>query len=153
NVLLGWIAPQPVYAMSADNPKAALGGARVAIVATGQSQGPAFQLQVLSPPERTISIVVPDGLVVQALREPGPPATSRAPALASVQTLRGYCLNFAKLPPLPGLQYRIGNQALQEQYAPIARVIRAANNLAADLRLHADTEPAAYADSITQLAI
>jgi hypothetical protein len=169
--VLGWITPRPIAVSprqqipdafrapgpskgpAFSNQKAdALAGARVAIVAADRSTRLVFQLRVLNAPGQTVPVSVPDGLVLQPLKDPARavkgPAGGGGPAL-----INGYCLNFAKLPPQAGMQYRVADHAVQEQYAPIARIMRASNTLAADGRLHPDTNPIAYADSITQLSI
>jgi hypothetical protein len=149
--LFGWIAPQPVYAATID--KADLHGLRVALVATGQSQGRAIELRVLNPPDRAMSITIPDGLVLEPLKDPLVAPKALASASVPAEALIGYCVNFAKLPPVAGQQYRIGEASVQKEYAPAARVIRAADKLSKEGLLHADTERTAYENSITQLAI
>jgi hypothetical protein len=62
-------------------------------------------------------------------------------------------LNFAKLPPQAGMLFRVADQALQTKYSPILRILDAGDALAKAGRLHPDTDPKAYTDSITQLSI
>jgi len=172
--VLGWITPAQVFATAPGhqllgalterhanegpafgNQKAdGLAGLRVVIVAAGRSTKLMFQLRVVNPFGEAVPIDVPDGLVLQPLKDPAPVVRGSAGSeRATPALIDGYCLNFAKLPPQEGLQYRIADRLVQEQYAPIARIMRASRTLAAEGRLHADTDANAYADSIEQLSI
>jgi hypothetical protein len=126
----------------------------VSIVSTGNSSGEAFQLQVRDPSGQTRTASVPEGTVLVPT-EPGSekPAASRGTAGMLTQQLSGFCLQFAKLPPAAGMVYKIASPAMQQNFAPLKQILQAGRTLAEKGKLHPDSEPNAYADSIRQYAV
>ena len=128
------------------------------LVATGTSSGDFFRLQGLDDLglREGDSISIPDGLVLQPLKGKVQQAVRTAiekqlpvPGLA----LEAYCLDFVKLPPLPGQLYRVAEEKLQQQFAPVTRVLQAARRLTEKGALHPDSNPAGYAQSIKQWSL
>lgn len=126
----------------------------VSIVSTGNSSGEAFQLQVRDPSGQTRTASVPEGTVLVPT-QPGSekPAASRGTGGMLTQQLSGFCLQFAKLPPAVGMVYKIASPAMQQNFAPLKQVLAAGRALAEKGKLHPDSEPNAYADSIRQYAV
>jgi hypothetical protein len=126
----------------------------VSIVSTGNSSGEAFQLQVRDPSGRTKTASLPEGTVLVPTN-PGSekPAAARGTAGLLTQQMSGFCLQFAKLPPAAGMVYKIASPAMQQNFAPLKQVLQAGRVLAEKGKLHPDSEPNAYADSIRQYAV
>ena len=127
--------------------------ASLSLVATGTSAGDFFRLQGL---EQLGPMSIPDGLVVQPLKGKIQEAARKAVEKnLPVQglALEGYCLDFVKLPPAPGQLYRVADEHLQQQFAPMTRVLQAARQLAEKRGLHPDSDPAAYLDFIKQWSL
>jgi hypothetical protein len=126
----------------------------VSVVSTGNSSGEAFQLQVRDPSGQVKTASLPEGTVLVPT-EPGKekPAASRGTAGMMTQQLSGFCLQFAKLPPAAGMVYKIASPAMQQNFAPLKQVLQAGRTLAEKGKLHPDSEPNAYADSIRQYAV
>lgn len=126
----------------------------VAIVATGVTSGQAFELQVSNRSGVKRRLRAPDGLVLQPLKEELKNlAGTAAQSVARKYPLAGYCLEFAKLPPKPGTLFRIADQALQDRFKPVGRILRVTRELAESGGLHPDTEVGAYLTSIKQFAV
>jgi hypothetical protein len=142
------------FAMGAPGQGGQGGTPDVSIVSTGNSSGEAFQLQVRDPSGQTRTASVPEGTVLVAT-EPGSekPAASRGTAGMLTQQLSGFCLQFAKLPPAAGMVYKIASPAMQQNFAPLKQILQAGRTLAEKGKLHPDSEPNAYADSIRQYAV
>lgn len=131
-----------------------LGDLVVSIVATGNTSGEAFQLQVVNRSGVKRKLFAPDGLALQPLKEGlKNPLQSVAGNLVRKHPILGYCLEFLKLPPKPGTLYRIADQAVQERFKPVARILNATRELARTGGLHPDTDIGAYLTSIKQYAI
>lgn len=101
-----------------------------------------------------------DGLVVEPLqltdgakRELEKRLTDLAARNPVTTTLTGYCLQFLRNPPTAGQLFRIASGELQEEFAPVRRLMRAADRVRAADLLNPDSDPAGYLDSITQWAI
>jgi hypothetical protein len=124
------------------------------IVANGKSSGEAFELQVIDPTGKVKQIAMPEGVVLAPLRTvPAKSAAVKTVGNMLTKQLTAYCLDFAKLPPEPGMLYRIAPQALQEKFKPIRSVLQAGRELAAGGRLHPDSDPQEYANDIRQYAL
>jgi hypothetical protein len=135
-------------------PAAASDEVSFSIVANGKSSGQAFELQVIDPTGKVRQIAMPEGVVLQPLRA----ATTKSAEVRTVgnlltRPLTAYCLDFAKLPPEPGMLYRIAPQALQDKFKPIRSVLRAGRELAENGLLHPDSDPEEYANDIRQYAL
>jgi hypothetical protein len=128
---------------------------RYSLVANGNSSGEAFELQVFDPSGRLTNVELPEGLVVEPL-QPGsakPVAETAKGAKLLTKTLTAYCANYAKLPPKPGMLYRIAPQSVQDQFAPMRYVLQAGREAEAAGKFHPDSDAAAYNDSIRQYAL
>ncbi len=126
----------------------------ISLVSNGNSSGEAFQLQVRDPSGRTRRVALPEGIVLEPTK-PGSakPAAARGSSGVITQQLGAFCLQFLKLPPAAGMIYRVADQALQEKYKPLRAVLEAGRKLGASGRLHPDSNPKAYIDSIRQYAL
>jgi hypothetical protein len=125
----------------------------VSLVATGGSTGPVLRLQVVNHTGTPLSLGAPEGLVLQPLKQAAQSAVQKLDERLTTQSLNSYCLDFAKLPPAAGTLYRVADQALQQHFAPIRNILRAGPALAAEGRLHPDSDPAAYLDATKQWAV
>ena len=135
------------------DPSAGPGAVTASIVATGGSTGQAFELQVRNPTGTPVTIDEPDGLVLQPLKQLAKTASQKLAGDLQSQALSGYCLDFAKLPPSAGTLFKVADQAIQQQYAPMKNILQAARKLTEAGRLHPDSDPTAYGDAIRQWAI
>jgi hypothetical protein len=126
----------------------------VSLVSTGVSSGEAFQLQVRDPSGQVKQVALPEGVVMEPVK-PGAakPAASKGTAGLLTQQVGAFCLQFAKLPPEAGMVYRIASPLMQNKFADLRLVLQAGRKLAEDGKLHPDSEPNAYADSIRQYAV
>ena len=126
----------------------------VALVATGNSSGEAFQLQMRDPSGKTKRMSMPEGMVL----EPEKPGSSKPPAANGMsnlltQQIGGFCMQFLKLPPAVGMIYKIAGPAMQQKFEPMRLILQAGRALAEKGKLHPDSEPQAYADSVRQYAV
>ena len=131
-------------------------GRKYSLVANGTSSGEGLELQVLDPSGKLKKVAMPEGVALEPLeRSSRRPVAENAPKGANVVTkpVTIYCAEFSKAPPEPGMQYRIAPQAIQQTYAPAKPVLRAGRELAAAGKLHPDSDPKAYVDSIRQYAL
>ncbi|GAC1661041.1 MAG: hypothetical protein NVS9B4_12750 [Candidatus Acidiferrum sp.] len=126
----------------------------VALVATGNSSGEAFQLQVRDPSGRTERAALPEGVVLEPVKPGGakPPAAQGMSNLLT-QQIGGFCVQFLKLPPEIGMVYKIAGPMMQEKYQPARLVLQAGRALAEKGKLHPDSDPDSYADSVRQYAV
>ncbi|HKM90533.1 MAG TPA: DUF11 domain-containing protein [Candidatus Acidoferrales bacterium] len=151
--LVRFAAPRRTSSSSAaQNPA----GISYSIVSNGKSSGEALELQVLDPSGKVKQIGMPEGIVLEPVkRGAAQPVSARAAAGAHLLTkqLTAYCLEFSKLPPDPGMQYRVAPQALQDKYKPARAVLRAGRELAAAGKFHPDSDPKEYSDAIRQYAL
>jgi hypothetical protein len=96
-------------------------------------------------------MAVPEGVVLEPLA-PAPRA-SAALAGTTTQAIGAFCLDYAKLPPTPGMLYRIAGQSVQSQFKSYRNIIGAARQMAAKGLLHPDSDPRQYVDGIKQWAL
>jgi len=127
---------------------------RLAVVATGESSGEAFELQLVTDGEQPMRVLAPDGLVLQPVLE----GAGRALQAGSNEVmdrfpLVGFCLEFAKPPPLPGTEFQVAPQEVQQSYSSLREVLRAGRELADAGLLNPDSDPLGYAASIRQWAV
>jgi peptidoglycan hydrolase CwlO-like protein len=143
--------PGDIVAFSA----AAAGGdsLSVSIIASGGSSGDVFRILGVDRLGLPVSLSAPEGLVLQPLKQQIQAATAKLQTRLQGQPVTAYCLDFAKLPPSAGTLYRVADEKFQQQFAPMTRVLQSARRLADAGRLHPDSNPAAYADSIKQWSL
>jgi hypothetical protein len=126
----------------------------VSLIATRNSTGDAFRLETRNLSGVPVAIGAPDGLVLQPLKQAATAGGRTPQAALPGQSVAGYCLEFAKLAPSAGTLYRVADQAVQQQFAPMTRVIQAGRKLAAEGKLNPDGDDAkGYADAIKQWAV
>jgi len=133
----------------------------LSIVANGTSSGDAFVMKMRDPSGLVKDVKVPEGTVLEPLKREAAKklaggadqAASAAAGRVLTQQVGAMCLEFAKLPPEAGMFYRVADQAVQGMYKPLLPLLRAARELVAGGKLHPDSDPQAYATSITQYAI
>jgi hypothetical protein len=146
--------PGDIVALTSATTAGAAGEVAVSLVATGNSTGDVFRLETRNLSGALVAIGAPDGLVLQPLKQAAAAAIRTPQAALSGQSVMGYCLEFAKLPPPAGMLYRVADQAVQQQFAPMTRVIQAGRKLAAEGRLNPDGDDAVgYVDAIKQWAV
>ena len=127
----------------------------VSIVATGASTGEVFNMEVVSPDGRRVSVNAPEGLVLEAVdpgtRRPTPPPSRTA--RTARQLIEGYCLEFLKPPPAPGTFYRVAPPAAQARFSKMRGVLQSATTLAKAGLLHPDSNARGYLQFIKQYAM
>jgi hypothetical protein len=128
------------------------------LVSTGSSTGDAFRLRITDPSGRTRKISMPEGLVLQPIKQPNsaasaPPAAAQPAGASRATAIGAFCLEFAKLPPSAGMLYQVAPQALQQKFKSLQSVLQAATRLQQMGGLHPDSNPKTYADSIKQYAL
>jgi hypothetical protein len=151
--LVRFAAPRRISPWSAEQNAA---GIRYSIVSNGKSSGEALELQVLDPSGKVKRIAMPEGMVLEPVkRGAARPLSDGVPPGAKVQKakLSAYCLEVEKPPPDEGMLYRIAPQAMQAKYRPVRAVLRAGREAAAAGKLHPDSEPKEYAETIGQYAL
>jgi len=149
DLIAAWIVPRALAA----SPEQEGNDLAVSLVATGSSTGQVFSLRALNTGEKAVNVSGPDGLVLEALRDPAKAAAQRLQSEIRSQPVSGYCLEFGKLPPAAGTLYRIGEPASQRQFGPLVHILQASRKLAAEGRLHPDSDAAGYGDAIKQWAL
>jgi hypothetical protein len=139
------------------------GGVKAVFVSLGVATGEAFQVQVINDGKRPVNLLA-DGVVLEpvakgvqdqirrqmetAIKGRG----TRAPA-PSVARLDAYCMEYLKLPPAPGTVFRVASAGLQSQFAPMRRVLQAAQRLEKLGQLKPDSNPLDYFHAIRQWAL
>jgi hypothetical protein len=146
--LLAWLgAPEPQA-----------GGASqliYSLVANGNSSGDALELQVFDPSGAVKNPDVPEGMVLEPLKQGSAKPVSEIERGANIlkKPLVAYCVDYAKLPPEAGMLYRLAPQAVQVKFSGIRQVLQAGRELAAAGKFHPDSDADAYNDSIRQYAL
>jgi len=132
-------------------------GLQFLITSQGGSTGKNLTMQVLNFTGKPVSL---QGMIaLEPLKKDAQQRVTQAfSKLAGRQLptkvdLSAYCLEFLKLPPIAGQVMRVAPPDVQKRFAPMKRVMAAANRLAQTGALKPDSNPAAYADSIKQWAI
>jgi hypothetical protein len=137
-------------------PRTSTAAPSISIVANGKSIDEAFMIQMVDPSGQVKTLMLPEGTVLQPLTRGTLPVTDRPTTDAEhtlSQPVSAMCLEFAKLAPEAGLQYRVADQALQDQYTPLRAVVQAGHTAVTLGRLHPDSDVRQYAQSILQFAI
>ena len=67
--------------------------------------------------------------------------------------MTGYCAEFLKAPPTAGSLFRIAPAAVQQQFAPMRKIMGAARRAYRAGQLHPDSDPTEYFHSIRQWAL
>ncbi|MCC7416370.1 MAG: hypothetical protein IT176_04450 [Acidobacteria bacterium] len=129
------------------------------LVANGNSQGEAFDVQIVNTGPNPIT-VFGSGVVVEPIkRELQAQARQQMARLIGsganvlARKVDAYCLQYALSPPSPGMLFQIASPALQRQFKPAGMIMSAARQLAAAGALSPDSNPRSYLDSIKQYAI
>lgn len=125
----------------------------VSVIATGRSTGDVFQIQAVDEDGAPVPIEIPDGLVMQPIKQVASVALQKLQATNGAASVSGYCLDFAKLPPSAGTLYRVADDAVQQRFASMRAVLQAARSLEAAGKLHPDSDAAAYVTSLKQWAV
>jgi len=125
----------------------------------GVSTGDAFEL-VLDGDAAALPAAAAAGLAVepvqlaesakQAVEKELQELLRRNPVTA---TVRGYCLEFTRLPPTMGQMFRIAGAEVQERFAPLRGILKAGDDLFAAGMLNPDSDPTGYMHSIKQWAL
>lgn len=146
--LLGWMGTPEPQAGGASQPIYSL-------VANGNSSGEALELQVFDPSGEVKNPDVPEGMVLEPLKQGSAKSVSEIERGANIlkKPLVAYCVDYAKLPPESGMLYRPAPQAVQDRYGQIRFVLQAGRELAVAGKFHPDSEPQAYMDSIRQYSL
>jgi hypothetical protein len=135
------------------------GGSPVQMVLTslGGSTGEALQIQVLNPLGLPIKLGG-NGLVVEPMKRAAQQQVQRAVSqLASknpvAAKVNGYCLEFLRQPPSAGTMFRIASPELQQRFAPMRRILQAAQRMEKMGLFKPDSDPTEYYHSIKQWAL
>jgi hypothetical protein len=125
----------------------------------GVSTGDAFEM-VLDGDAAALPAAAAAGLAVepvqlaesakQAVEKELQELMGRNPFTAMV---RGYCLEFTRLPPTAGQMFRIAGADVQERFAPLRGILKAGDDLFAAGMLNPDSDPLGYMHSIKQWAL
>ncbi|MBI1874546.1 MAG: hypothetical protein HYS05_11790 [Acidobacteria bacterium] len=127
---------------------------RASLVATGRASGEVFDLHVLNRSGEPAHLVAPDGVVVEPIKVGATqPVAARSGATIDRHPVLGYCLDFAKPPPVSGMLFRLAPPQVQQQFQSLRAVLRAGRRLAGAGRLRPDSDPRAYVDAIKQWAV
>jgi hypothetical protein len=123
----------------------------------GTSTGEAFEVEMLNDSTLPSELDL-DGLVVEPLAKDAPRKAQRdlqkvRDRGAEKAAVSGYCLALHELPPEPGMLYRIAAPEMQQKFAPMRKILRAARILQQAQSLHPDSDPERYYESIKQWAI
>jgi len=152
--------PFSVYALldalAEEEPQAgAFGKIVYSIVANGNSSGQALELQVFDPSGSLQEADLPEGIVLEPVKigSAKPVSESKPGANLLRKSLVAYCVEYMKLPPDPGMLYRIAPQAVQDKFNGIRSVLQAGRELAAAGKFHPDSDVPSYMDSIRQYAL
>ena len=134
---------------------------KVIVTSLGRSAGDAFEMTLINEAVQPVRldgravVLEPVGNVTRAAAEKAVSSATRSGRLTT--TLKGYCLEFLKLPPTSGMLFRIAPDATQRRFAFIAGIFDASRKLvdAGLLRPPSGdpSDPAAYFDSLRQWAI
>jgi hypothetical protein len=146
--LLGWLG--------VPEPQAGGAGQLIySLVANGNSSGQALELQVFDPSGAVKNPDVPEGMVLEPLKQGSAKPVSEIERGANIlkKPLVAYCVDYAKLPPEAGMLYRLAPQAVQDKFGGIRSVLQAGRELAAAGKFHPDSDADAYKDSIRQYAL
>lgn len=146
--LLSWLLRGAIVTIEARRQPARLG---IAVVATGNSTGDAFVLQVQGDLASGGRVFASDGLVLEPTTQTV--AMPRAITGAVVAPLSGFCAEFQKEPPPPGTLYRVAAAPQQQRLKPMRVIMRAATDLAAAGKLHPDSSPEGYFNFVKQYAV
>ena len=125
----------------------------VSLIATGNSTGEVFRIQGLDRSGLPVALASPEGLILEPLKQKVQAVTDKLKGGLPGQSVTGYCVDFAKLPPAAGTVYRVADEKIQQQFAPLRKVLQAAQRVADAGKLNPDSNPASYLDSIKQWAI
>jgi hypothetical protein len=132
-------------------------GLQLLITSAGGSTGKNLTMQVLNFTGKAVDL---QGMVaLEPVKKDSQQQMNQAFAklagrqIASRFDLSAYCLEFLKLPPVAGQVLRVAGPEVQKRFAPMKRIMTAANRLTSTNALKPDTAPASYADSIKQWAI
>jgi hypothetical protein len=147
------VRPNDIFALAQKSGVNDVTGLTLSVVATGNSSGDVFRIRAVDRSGKEVPIDLPDGLVMQPLKRKIQNGSDIVRGREPGQPIVGYCLEFAKLPPTTGALYRVADTKIQQQFAPMTRVLAAVRKLAASGGLHPDTDPAAYLDSMKQWSV
>ena len=67
--------------------------------------------------------------------------------------INAYCLEFLKQPPTPGMMFRLAAADVQQQFAPMRNILKAARTLEKAGLIRPDSNPIEYMHSIKQWAV
>ncbi|MGD8330002.1 MAG: hypothetical protein PVJ49_11255 [Acidobacteriota bacterium] len=123
----------------------------------GSSTGEAFTGYFLNDGDAPMDIDV-KGLVVEPLKEEAQQLVQQQlqqvlPQDPVTTQLDAYCLEFLRLPPVADQMFQLAPKGLQEQFAPVRKVLDAAQQLNDLGLLPPDSDPTAYFQSITQWSV
>ena len=133
------------------------GGLQFLVTSLGGSTGKVLAMQVLNFTGKPINLQ--GMLALEPLKTDAQQRVTQAfsrlagKALPGRVDLRGYCLEFLKLPPVAGQLMTVAAPAAQKRFAPLKQVMAAVNRLKRAGQLRPDSAPDSYGDSIKQWAV
>ena len=130
--------------------------AYVVLTSLGESQGTAFQMQIVNTGRRALR-VAGQGLIVEPLKNQAAQYAQRQLAnlrrgITNVK-VNGYCIDMPLTPPSKGMIFRIANAATQKQFGSLRDVLGAAKLAHVTGKLNPDSNPASYADFVKQWSV
>jgi hypothetical protein len=105
----------------------------VMLTSLGRSAGDAFEMTILNRSAAPVRLAT-GAIVLEPLEQISRDAVAKASASAGTAgvaktTLKGYCLEFLKLPPTAGMVFRIAPEAMQRRFSYIERIFSASRTL------------------------
>jgi hypothetical protein len=127
------------------------------LTSLGGSTGEALQIQVLNPAGGPIKLGG-NGLVVEPIRREAQQKVQKVIAQFAAKNpitakVNGYCLEFLRQPPGAGTMFRMASPELQKRFAPMRRVLQAAQRMEKLGLMKPDSDPTEYYHSIKQWAL
>jgi hypothetical protein len=139
-------------------PNAQTGAVQMLVTSLGTSTGEAFEVRIVNDGDRPVRITGGSLVLEPIAREAQDRIQRQVQQIASggnttTFKLTAYCLEFFRRPPSAGTLFRIAGSELQQQFAPMGRILEAGRRLQAAGLLTPDSDPADYFHAIRQWAI
>jgi hypothetical protein len=134
---------------------------KAAFLSLGNATGEAFDAVVLNDGDRDMT-VGGDGIVLESVakgiqdrvkRQLQASLNAHSGKGQAVAHVSGYCLDYLKPPPEAGRLYRVASPETQAKFAPLRRVLQAAERLQQLGKLTPDIDPTQYFHQLRQWAL
>jgi hypothetical protein len=137
------------------HPATDLRAAIYSIVANGNASGRAAELQVYDPTGRIKDPTLPSGTILEPVKLGSAQPVELLQPRSKIMRRRivAYCVDYAKLPPAPGMLYRVAAPETQAQYRDVASALEASHELEAANAYTPDSDPETYKRDIAQYSL